>query len=106
MIATVAFWLLFLGFVAAFAAQVATRVRIIAAGADNFSIDRYVFGTGAVTFAPAIIWRGVVDGTSNSIHSTPGFFGGLPGNLGPNFIIPAPGAAGLLAVGLFAHRRR
>ena len=43
MIATVAFWLLFLGFVAAFAAQVATRVRIIAAGADNFSIENLPF---------------------------------------------------------------
>jgi Fe-S oxidoreductase len=42
-IATVAFWLLFLGFVAAFAAQVATRVRIIAAGADNFSIENLPF---------------------------------------------------------------
>jgi Fe-S oxidoreductase len=42
-IATVAFWLLFLGFVAAFVAQVATRVRIIAAGADNFSIENLPF---------------------------------------------------------------
>ena len=33
--ATVAFWLLFLVFVGAFAAQVATRVRLIAAGAEH-----------------------------------------------------------------------
>lgn len=39
MIETLAFWLLFLGFVAAFAAQVARRVQIIAAAPNNFSLD-------------------------------------------------------------------
>jgi Fe-S oxidoreductase len=42
-IPTVAFWLLFLGFAAAFVAQVAIRVRIIAAGANNFSIANLPF---------------------------------------------------------------
>ena len=37
---TLAFWLLFLLFVGAFAAQVATRVRLIAAGAGSFSFDQ------------------------------------------------------------------
>jgi len=41
--ATLVFWLLFLGFVAAFAAQVARRVWIIAAGPDNFSFDNLPF---------------------------------------------------------------
>lgn len=39
MIATLAFWLLFLAFAGAFAAQVAKRVQIIAAGENNFSLD-------------------------------------------------------------------
>ena len=37
---TFAFWLLFLLFAGAFAAQVATRVRIIAAGTGSFRVDR------------------------------------------------------------------
>ncbi len=37
--AAVAFWLLFLTFVAVFAVQVATRVRLIAAAPDTFSLD-------------------------------------------------------------------
>src|SRR5262245_11830741 len=41
--ATVAFWLLFLGFVAAFAAQVAKRVQLIAAAPNNFSFDNLPF---------------------------------------------------------------
>jgi len=40
---TLAFWLLFLLFVGAFAAQVATRVRLIAAGAGSFSFDHPLF---------------------------------------------------------------
>jgi ferredoxin len=40
---TLAFWLLFLVFVGAFAAQVATRVRLIAAGTGAFSFDRPAF---------------------------------------------------------------
>src|SRR5689334_13024452 len=43
MIATLTFWLLFVGFVAAFAAQVARRVQIIAAAENNFSLDNLPF---------------------------------------------------------------
>jgi Fe-S oxidoreductase len=43
--ATVIFWLLFLGFVAAFAVQVATRVRLIAAVPNTFSLDNLPFRT-------------------------------------------------------------
>jgi len=39
-VATLIFWLLFLLFVGAFVAQVATRVRLIAAGAGSFSFDQ------------------------------------------------------------------
>jgi Fe-S oxidoreductase/acyl dehydratase len=42
-IQTLAFWILFLAFVGAFVAQVATRVRIIAAGANNFSVSDLPF---------------------------------------------------------------
>jgi Fe-S oxidoreductase len=42
-IAVLVFWLLFLGFVGAFAAQVARRVQIIAAGQNNFSLDNLPF---------------------------------------------------------------
>jgi Fe-S oxidoreductase len=41
--ATVAFWLLFLAFVGAFAAQVARRVQLIAAAPNNFSVDNLPF---------------------------------------------------------------
>src|SRR5215467_9807056 len=41
--ATVVFWLLFLAFVAAFAAQVARRVQLIAAAPNNFSVDNLPF---------------------------------------------------------------
>jgi Fe-S oxidoreductase len=41
--ATIVFWILFLAFTGAFAAQVATRVRLIAAAPDNFSVDRLGF---------------------------------------------------------------
>jgi Fe-S oxidoreductase len=40
---TLAFWLLFLIFAGAFAAQVATRVRLIAAAPNTFSIDNLPF---------------------------------------------------------------
>jgi len=40
---TAAFWVLFLAFVAAFAAQVATRVRLIAAAPNNFAVDSLPF---------------------------------------------------------------
>ena len=41
--ATVVFWLLFLGFVGAFAAQVARRVQLIAAAPNTFSLDDIPF---------------------------------------------------------------
>ena len=41
--ATAAFWLLFVGFVAAFAVQVAKRVQIIAAAENNFSVENLPF---------------------------------------------------------------
>jgi Fe-S oxidoreductase len=40
---TLIFWLLFLLFVGAFVAQVATRARLIAAGTGTFSLDRSAF---------------------------------------------------------------
>jgi len=42
-IQTLVFWLLFLTFVGAFAAQVATRVRLIAAAPNTFSVDYLAF---------------------------------------------------------------
>jgi Fe-S oxidoreductase len=42
-IQTLAFWLLFLTFVGAFAAQVATRVQLIAAAPNTFSVDDLPF---------------------------------------------------------------
>jgi Fe-S oxidoreductase len=41
--ATLVFWLLFLAFVGAFAAQVARRVQLIAAAPNNFSVDNIGF---------------------------------------------------------------
>jgi hypothetical protein len=71
--------------------------------ANNFLIDHYVFGTGAVGYAPEVTWQGFVDGTTNSIFSDPLFNGGLPGNLGPNFVferaIPEPSTLTLLGLG-------
>ena len=40
---TLIFWILFLAFTGAFAAQVATRVRLIATARNNFSIDHVGF---------------------------------------------------------------
>jgi len=40
---TLIFWILFLAFTGAFVAQVATRVRLIAAAPNNFSLDRLGF---------------------------------------------------------------
>ncbi len=57
---------------------------------DNLSTDRYVFGVGAVAFTPGVNWLGFVDGSTNSITSTPTFNGGVPGNLGPTFYVGAP----------------
>ena len=84
---------------------------------NNFSVDNYVFGSGAVSFASTVNWIGFTDGTTNSITSAPKFNGGVPGDLGPNFIFttatvtPEPAsfaliAAGLMIVGVAARRRR
>src|SRR6476661_1529598 len=40
---TLIFWILFLAFTGAFVAQVATRVRLIAAAPNNFAADRLGF---------------------------------------------------------------
>jgi Fe-S oxidoreductase len=40
---TLVFWILFVGFVAAFVAQVAKRVQLIAAAPNNFSVDNLPF---------------------------------------------------------------
>ena len=40
---TLVFWLLVLAFAGAFAAQVATRIRLIAAADNNFSVDQFGF---------------------------------------------------------------
>lgn len=75
--------------------------------ADNFSSDRFVFGTGAVVYNPAVTWGGFVDASTNSIFSTPTFFGGgQPGNLGPNFLfvegttVPVPASVFLVLLGV------
>ncbi|MCZ6543320.1 MAG: hypothetical protein O6768_06610 [Planctomycetota bacterium] len=60
--------------------------------ANNNLIDDFVFGQGNVGFAPQIDWLGFVEGSANDF-SDPIFFGrGVPGNLGPNFLI-VPGLA-------------
>jgi hypothetical protein len=79
--------------------------------ADNNDIDTFAFGTGAVVYAPEITWDGFGDSASNSIFDTVINNGGLPGNLGPNFIysVPEPASASLLSVAglsLLARRRR
>jgi hypothetical protein len=82
--------------------------------ADNFSVDQFVYGT--VAYDLAITWNGYVDGSANSVFSTPSFNGGLPGNLGPNLLFtvgstPLPAAfplfaSGLGALGLIGWRRK
>jgi len=78
--------------------------------ASNFGTDRFAFGTGAVTFAPEITWRGFADATANNIFSAVNLFGGQPGNLGPNFEfaapVPEPATLVLLGSGLVAARAR
>ena len=43
--ATLAFWILFLSFLGAFAAQVGRRVQLIAAAPQTFSLDNLGFRT-------------------------------------------------------------
>ncbi len=73
---------------------------------NNFLTDAYAFGGGGVvTYDSALSWTGFVDGLTNDIYSTPMFFGGFPGNLGPNFqfttqAVPEPTTIVLLGIGL------
>jgi hypothetical protein len=53
--------------------------------ADNWLIDRFVFGASGVGFAAEIDWHGYTLGTINSIFSAPIHGGGFPGDLGPTF---------------------
>jgi hypothetical protein len=69
--------------------------------ADNNVNDSYVFGSGAVIYNSAIAWNGFAQAATNSITSVSVNDGGLPGNLGPNFLfttsaVPEPGTAGLM----------
>jgi hypothetical protein len=79
---------------------------------NNWNSDQYVFGAGAVVYAPQIVWNGFQQGANNDINSPSQNLGGVPGNLGPNFrfSIPEPSAsllaAGVLALGALKRARR
>jgi hypothetical protein len=79
---------------------------------NNWQTDQFVFGTGAVVYAPQIVWNGFGDGNSNNINDGATNFGGVPGNLGPNFrfAIPEPSTAllagGVVAIGALKRSRR
>jgi Fe-S oxidoreductase len=53
----IAFWLLFLSFVGAFAAQVARRVQLIAAAPNTFSLDQLGFRTTRFIVDVLLQWR-------------------------------------------------
>jgi hypothetical protein len=78
----------------------------------EFSNDGFLFGNGAVRYAPEIIWTGIADGATNSIFSRVTRPAGEMGNLGPNFrftVVPEPVGAGVLlvcGVALLRRRRR
>lgn len=82
--------------------------------ADNNTADTYAYGTGAVTYDPSITWNGFGSTSGPGIASSVATnFGGVSGNLGPNFefnstAIPEPGTAALMvsaAALLFGGRR-
>src|SRR5476651_1745436 len=55
--ATLAFWILFLSFVGAFAAQVARRVQLIAAAPNTFALNRLGFRTTRFVVDVLLQWR-------------------------------------------------
>ncbi len=55
--ATLAFWILFLSFLGAFAAQVARRVQLIAAAPNTFSLDDLGFRAGRFLVDVVLQWR-------------------------------------------------
>ena len=55
--ATLAFWILFLSFLGAFAAQVARRVQLIAAAPNTFSLDDLGGRTGRFLIDVVLQWR-------------------------------------------------
>lgn len=80
--------------------------------ADNNTADTYAYGTGAVIYDPSISWNGYGSTSGPSITSSVATnFGGVSGNLGPNFgftATPEPGTAALMfsaAALLFGGRR-
>ena len=80
--------------------------------ADNNATDQYAFGAGAVVYAPQITWDGYGDSSTNSIFGLVELLGGVPGNLGPNFMyndVPEPSTFALVISGMglvFAFLRR
>jgi hypothetical protein len=72
--------------------------------ADNFQTDSFMYGSGAVLYAPQITWDGFGDAKANDINSQVTNLGGLPGNLGPNFLfdpaVPEPTSLALLGLSL------
>ena len=55
--ATLAFWILLLAFMGAFAAQVARRVQLIAAAPNTFSLDHLGVRTGRFVVDVLLQWR-------------------------------------------------
>src|SRR5476649_1043026 len=55
--ATLAFWILLLAFMGAFAAQVARRVQLIAAAPNTFSLDQLGFRTSRFIVDVLLQWR-------------------------------------------------
>ena len=55
--ATLAFWILFLSFLGAFAAQVGRRVQLVAAAPQTFSLDNLGFRTTRFVVDVLLQWR-------------------------------------------------